>query len=358
MNYSLCWGSATVSKGNRSISPAWFILIGATGWLLFISLLHLGLNGEHDSRKIVSMGYMPVITNLAAPLLDHASKINGDVYFKALKFSSFAEMAEAFRHDKIQAAFIIAPLAIVLHQQHEDIRIVYIGNRHESTFVARKDLNIQSFDELAGKTIAVPMRYSGHNIAVQKLMEETGLTGKIKVVELNPPDMSSALMAGSLDGYFVGEPFAAQTLKNGTANLVFHVEDVWDSFICNLVLVKQQLIEDEPDTVRTLVEGAIRAGFWAKDHPRQAASVAADYWNQSVELVEYALTRPSGRIVYDQYVPKEDEIQEIADLMKHFSLAASNNIQGLVDEQFARSVSIDSVDELNNIFLRDASQQQ
>ncbi len=295
------------------------------------------------------MGYMPVITNLAAPLLDHASKKNEDIYFKALKFSSFAEMAEALRHDEIEAAFIIAPLAIALHQQNEDIKIVYIGNRHESTFVARKELNIQSFNELFGKTIAVPMRYSGHNIAIQKLMEESGLNGQIKVVELNPPDMASALMAGALDGYFVGEPFAAQTLKNGTAGLVFHVEDVWNSFICNLVLVKQQLIEDEPETVRMLVEGAIRSGFWAKDHPRQAAKIAADYWNQSAELVEYALTQPEGRIVYDQYTPKEKEIQEIADLMKKFGLTESNNIKGLVDDQFTRAVRVGTVDKLDDI---------
>lgn len=296
------------------------------------------------------MGYMPVITNLAAPLLDHASKKNEDIYFKALKFSSFAEMAEALRHDEIEAAFIIAPLAIALHQQNEDIKIVYIGNRHESTFVARKELNIQSFNELSGKTIAVPMRYSGHNIAIQKLMEESGLNGQIKVVELNPPDMASALMAGSLDGYFVGEPFAAQTLKNGTASLVFHVEDVWDSFICNLVLVKQQLIEDEPETVRMLVEGAIRSGFWARSHPRQAAEIAAAYWNQSVDLVEYALTQPAGRIVYDQYMPKEEEIQQLADLMEHFNLTKTNTIQGLVDDQFTRSMSTSTVDNLEEIF--------
>ncbi|MCI5225296.1 MAG: hypothetical protein D3918_01245, partial [Candidatus Electrothrix sp. AX2] len=42
---------------------------------------------------------------MAAPLLDHLSREHGDVRFKALKFSSFAEMGEALRNDKIQVAF-------------------------------------------------------------------------------------------------------------------------------------------------------------------------------------------------------------------------------------------------------------
>ena len=60
------------------------------------------------------MGYMPVITNLASPLLDYATRDGDGVRFRALKFASFAEMAEALRNNQIQAAFMIAPLSIVL----------------------------------------------------------------------------------------------------------------------------------------------------------------------------------------------------------------------------------------------------
>lgn len=342
-------------KKNIPISKVWFFAAGAAGWLLLISVLHFWLNYDHGQKKIVSMGYMPVITNLAAPLLDYVSSENEEIYFKALKFSSFAEMAEALRHNEIQAAFMIAPLAVVLHQQDEDVKIVYIGNRHESSFVARKDLNVRTLQDLIGKTVAVPMRYSGHNLSILKLMEEKGLTGQIKIVELNPPDMSSALISGSLDAYYVGEPFAAQTLKNGTASLLYHVEDVWNSFICNLVIVNQTLIENEPETVKMLVNGAVRSGLWAKKNPHQAAEIAARYWNQPVDLVEYALTEPDDRIVYDQFIPKEEEIQEIADLMVQFKLIDNNNISGLIDDRFVRSISRDNLDKVEDIFKVEGS---
>ncbi|MBI5896780.1 MAG: ABC transporter substrate-binding protein, partial [Desulfobacterales bacterium] len=194
----------------------WRIFLWMAGWFVLISALHFGLNSERDTRKIVKMGYMPVITNLAAPLLDAASaQSDSAIRFKAMKFASFAEMAEALRNDQIQAAFIIAPLSIVMHQQGEDVRVVYIGNRHESTFVTRKELGIKSVADLEGRTVAVPIRYSGHHLALLKMIGEAGIKDRVRIVEMNPPDMAAALASGSLDAYFVGEPFAAQTLKFG-----------------------------------------------------------------------------------------------------------------------------------------------
>jgi NitT/TauT family transport system substrate-binding protein len=338
------------SGGKISHIPLpWRIGVSVILWLIFISLLHFRLNGDDEKRDVIRMGYMPVITNLAAPLLDYVSKNKGGIYFNAVKFASFAEMAEALRHDKIQVAFMIAPLSVVLRQQGEDVKIVYIGNRHESTLVVRKDLNIKELKDLSGKTIAVPIRYSGHNLSILQLMEKNGLTGQIKIVEMNPPDMAAALASGSLDAYYVGEPFAAQTVKSGDAQVLYYVEDVWKYFICNLALVKQSMIENDPEVVRMLVQGAARAGLWAKDHTEEAARIASQYWNQPLDLVKYALTTPENRIVYDRFVPKHSELQHIADLMLHFGLMKNNNIEGLVEERFAKEANLGGISDVESI---------
>lgn len=324
-------------------------VVGSIIWTVLISGLHWWLNFDHGDQKIIKMGYMPVITNMAAPLLDYASAEKGDIRFKALKFSSFAEMAEALRNDKIQAAFIIAPMAIKLRQQGVDVKVVYIGNRHESTLVTRKDLHIKNIQDLAGKTVAVPMRFSGHNLSLLRLMDEKNMRGEINIVELNPPDMAASLVTGSLDAYYVGEPFAVQTLKNGQSDLLFNVEEVWPSFICNLVLVKQSLIEEEPEIVEKFVHGAVRSGIWAEKHPDEAAGIAARYWSQPIDLVKYALHASGGRTLYDQYLPKIEEMQEIADLMVRYKLIDKNNIDGLVDQQFAENVDTDHVETTDDI---------
>ena len=338
--------------GRHGILGSYPLRIGilAVAWFLFIAGAHYGLNMEHDGRPVVTMGYMPVITNLAAPILDYASiSKKNPVRYRALKFSSFAEMAEALRNNEIQAAFIIAPLAIVLRQQGENVKVVYIGNRHESTLVVRHDLNARTLAELAGRTIAVPMRYSGHFLVIHKLLAEAGMEGKVNVVEMNPPDMASALASGALDAYFVGEPFAAQTLKSGSSDLFFRVADVAPDFICNLLLVQQQFIDRHPDTVRQMVQGAIRSGLWAQQNIPEAARIASQYWGQPLELVKYAMETPKDRIVFDRYLPVEAEMKEMADLMVRFKLLKTGSVSGLIESRFARQADLTGIDGVESI---------
>jgi len=331
------------------LSVAWRYGLLSAAWLIVITLLHCRLNMPDESRQLVRMGYMPVVTNLAAPLLDHVSRDKGGYRYQAIKFASFAEMAESLRNGHIDAAFMIAPLAIVLHQQGENVHIIYIGNRHESTLVARKSLAIRDIRNLAGRTVAVPMRYSGHNLGLLRAMEELGMPGAINIVEMNPPDMASALASGALDAYFVGEPFAAQTILSGDAQVVNYVEDIWPQFICNLVIVRQDLIEKRPQAVQQLVQTAMRSGIWAEEHPDEAAAIASRYWNQSADLIRYALTTPGHRIQYRHAIPQTAEIQQLADLMVRFHLIEGNDIAGLVDDRFARSADLEDVTDVNSI---------
>jgi NitT/TauT family transport system substrate-binding protein len=322
----------------------------AIAWLILISSLHYWVNFESGARPVVRMGYMTVLTNLAAPMLDYASKEGDGVRFTAMKFASFAEMAEALRNGNIEAAFIIAPLAIVLRQQGEDVKIVYIGNRHESTLVVRTDLHATKIDDLAGRTVAVPMRYSGHNLSIRQLAEQHGLSGQIKVVEMNPPDMPAALTAGALDAYYVGEPFAAKTLQSGNAKPLIYVEDVWPNFICNVMLVKQSFIDAHPDLVRKLVQGAARSGLWAKNNIAAAAEIAASYWNQSPELVKYALNNPSkDRVVFNRFLPLPEELQHMAKLMVRYGLTQTDKIDGLVENRFAKEASLSGIEGIETI---------
>jgi len=322
---------------------------GAVIWLIAISGAHYWLNFDHGTREVVNMGYMPVVTNMAAPLLDYTSQEGDEVRFKAMKFSSFAEMGEALRNDKIQVGFMIAPLSIVLRQQGEDVKVVMVGNRHESTLVARKELGVKNIDGLAGRTVAVPMRFSGHNLALRRMIEERGMSADVNIVEMNPPDMAAALDAGVLDAYFVGEPFAAKTIKEGKANVVAYVEDYWPRFMCNVVVVRQSLIDRDPGLVARMVESATRANLWAKDHPEQAAKILSKYWNQPEEFVLWTLTNPPGRFKYDMYEPVEQEFQEMAQLMVRYKLVEKDEIGGLVEPRFTKQANVSGVTDLRSV---------
>ena len=69
---------------------------------------------------------------------------------------------------------------------------------------------IQSAANLKGKTFAIPHRSSSHNILLQEMLEQNGLTiDDVQVTELSPAEMPSALVSGQIQGYCVAEPFGS-----------------------------------------------------------------------------------------------------------------------------------------------------
>lgn len=326
-------------QGGRLFCGKVCSLIVAVAWLIVISALHAYFNRDEGPSQKIIVGYMPVISNLAAPLIDFASK-DSPVYFQALKFSSFAEMAEAFRTGHIQAAFLIAPLAIIMYQQGTPLKLVYIGNRNESTLVVRHDLPCRNLLDLVGKTVAVPIRYSGHNLALKRSLREHGLgPTAIRTVEIAPPDMASALATGGIDGYFVGEPFAGKAILEGVGRRLLDVEEIWPDFICNVLIVRDELIRSHPERVQALVTSSILACLYAQQHLDETTQLVCSYWGQSREVVSFAFSL--GRFRYDLYVPELGEMEKMAAEMQHEGLIQGPiDLRGMVEPRFARSAAL------------------
>ena len=68
---------------------------------------------------------------------------NGELFLPRM-FQGFPEMKEALISNKVQAAFIVAPMAIALAAQGVPIKVVYLGHRYGSSLVVRKNGPVRS----------------------------------------------------------------------------------------------------------------------------------------------------------------------------------------------------------------------
>src|SRR5918912_4170922 len=123
----------------------------------------------------------------------------------------FPTVVESIKGGKLDATFMIAPLAMKLREQGVPVKICYLGHRDGSTVMVRKDLPATSLRDLRGKTFAIPSKYSNQNLVIHKLMADQGVKpDEIHFVEMPPPDMPGALAAKAIDANFIGEPLAAK----------------------------------------------------------------------------------------------------------------------------------------------------
>src|SRR5437660_11570372 len=158
----------------------------------------------------LKVGYLPVTCHLTCPVTDFATRTSMATRFESQRFTDFPTVVESIKSGRLDATFMIAPLAMKLREQGVPVKIVYLGHRDGSTVIVRKDLPAQSLRDLRGLTFAIPSRFSNQSLVIHKLMEDQGVQpGEIKFIEMPPPDMPGALAAKAIDAYFVGEPHAA-----------------------------------------------------------------------------------------------------------------------------------------------------
>ena len=285
----------------------------------------------------LAVGYLPVTCHLTCPVTDYATKTTTtSTRFVSQLFADFPTVVEALKARKIDATFILAPLAMVLREQGVPIHIVYLGHRDGSTVIVQKHSTATSLRDLAGKTFARPSRFSNQYLVITKLMADQGMApDSIKFVDMPPPDMPAALAAGAIDAYFVGEPYAAKAELAGTGRVLYYAKDIWPHFVSCVLVVRDELIAEHPDQVHDLVRGIAESGEWAERHRLDAARVAAPYFHQDQKLVEFVLTEPPDRVSYRQLTPTDEDLQQIM----HYALAAGIlhhpiELGDLVDRRF------------------------
>ena len=298
------------------------------------SAVHTGPNAR--ARQSLTVGFLPVTCHLTCPVTDFASKTTTTgTRFDSQRYTEFPPIAEAMKAGTLKATFMIVPLAMSLREQGVPIKICYLGHRDGSTVMVRKDDPAKSLRDLRGKTFAIPSPYSNQNLVIHKLMADQGLAPEdIKFVTLPPPDMPTALAQGRIDAYFVGEPHAAKAQMNGTGRVLYQAKDIWPHFISCALVVREDLIKEQPEVVRDLVRGVAESGEWAETHRTEAAKLVAPYYRQDEKLVSFVLNDP-GRVSYRQLTPTDAELQQIEDMaLKMGLLKKPLAMSDLIDRQF------------------------
>ena len=328
----------------------WF----AVGWLGTITLLHCALNLHAFDRPpptsaarphaTYQLGFLPVTCHLTCPVADFINRQQTGVgIFEPIRFQSWPELKEAFLSGHTRASFILAPMAMALREQGVPLKIVYLGHRDGSAVMVHKDSDIHSMQDLRGKRVAVPNRYSNQRLLIFRALKQAGMTvNDIQLIEMPPPDMPAALYSKSVDAISSGEPFMGQTEMDGYGRVLWLTKDVWPNFISCVLAVHQEMIDTDRAAVQQLVDGIAQSGKWidqSMDHRMDAAQfVGTTYYHQNPKLLAFVLSKPPDRVKYTGLLPLRRDFEEIETLGREAGiLTGKAHFEDYVDPTFASS---------------------
>ncbi|MBZ4418405.1 ABC transporter substrate-binding protein [Myxococcus sp. RHSTA-1-4] len=256
-------------------------------------------------------------------------------------FQGFPEIKEALISNRIQAGFLVAPLAIALRSQGVPIKIVFLGHRYGSAMVVKRGGPVKTVADLKGKTIAIPSRFSDERLLLLRALKANGLgPTDVRTLEMAPPDVAGALASDAIDGFVMGEPFPSQAEMGGFGQVLFHAREYWPDYMSCVLVVRDDIIEKRPEAVQVLVDGIARSGLWLDEGQTEreyaAEFVGRYYYNQPPSLLKWALTRPLDRVRFNPLLPRKDDFELVHGLMLEYGLIEKPiAFEDYVDARFA-----------------------
>lgn len=282
--------------------------IGATG--LTVAAAPLLANSASAAPSAVrtapsfgdlKVGYLP-ITDASPLLIAHANGTFADKGFDVAnptRFASWPALTEAFLAKQVDVVHLLMPLALQLKfGQKQNIKILAWNHTNGSALTVANTIN--KVKDLAGKTVAIPLEYSLHNVVLQQILKANNLkpifTGNpsasrktVKLVVLAPAEMPAALAGGSIQGYIVADPFNALAETRGVGKVLRFTGDVWREHACCVTVVRGDLVKDSPKAAQALVDSIATAQLAIRKNRRSAANKLTEYLPQGFDAIEKAL---------------------------------------------------------------------
>ncbi len=264
-------------------------------------------------------------------------------------------LASALGRGDIQAAYVCLVPAITAYANAK-IPIKIVTGLHKRGYgLAVNPSKVKSVKDLEKPDVRIGAVQKGGpvDVILMKTIEKYSLDrDKVltKVQRMNPPQQIMAIRAGKLDASFVPEHWPVMAENEGF-KILLTSQDVWPDMPGSVLVVKEELIKNNPDIVKKLVEITNKATSWIKQNPDDASFLVAKsllVTGEKIFPVEAAKTatnlsfsasdikRSMGRLEYTKNLDSK-AVQETIDFaVRQQYISKGFNAQDILDLRFSK----------------------
>jgi len=309
----------------------------------------MGFPGIVHSKTNMKVGYLPILDHLTL-MVSHAREGSSfrSVDIEPKMFKSWRMVTGALKGGVLDAAFLLSNLAMDQFAKGADIRSVLVGHRNGSGITVKKDSPIKSASDLKGRKIGIPAKISTHTALLDKYLRSVDLSLKdVKTSVIAPPNMVIALDIGSIDAFIVAEPFCAKAEMDGVGKTLTLSKDILDNHICCVVVVRNEVLREDPQSVQEWVASLNRNGKFidqdkAENGGKTVARLVGKYLKFDEQVIMAGMTNPNDRITYSDLNPRLADYQTILDASRVAGITGTIALEDFIDDSLYKNIEHES----------------
>ena len=330
-----------------------------------------------SGKARLKIAHIQITDHLVLGVLQHLIK-KGNLtprYFELETqcMSGWNPVKQALEKGTVDAACILAPIAMDLFNFGIPISLILLAHKNGSIFVrgTQSEYREPFQDFFKKKTFLIPHKLSVHHMLshmfFSKIGIKSGMVGE-KAIDLNFEVVAPISMIDSLRGnpeacgFMVAEPIGTKAITTGIAEQMFLSNQLWENHPCCVVVMRNNFIDSYKNAVYELTEMLVQAGKFIERKPETAAEVAVAFLDPNktlglkVPIIKNVLTEPQGIKTRDLYPSIEDLDRMQQYMVKKMGVASLIDLEKFVDTQFADAACGNrATDGLPSIFHDNAS---
>ncbi|MDM8522247.1 ABC transporter substrate-binding protein [Desulfococcaceae bacterium HSG8] len=288
------------------------------------------------SKKFqLNVGYLPITDHLILPVshaLDNSKYSHVNV--KMVLCKSWDEILGKVEMGMLHAAFMLTPLAMYKVMTGSPMKCLLLGHTNGSVIAVKK--SITDSEGLVEKTIGIPHSKSTHRVLLYKYLKSKGMENRVnlRLVKIPPPLTVKSLKAGRIDAYTVAEPWGIRGITEGVANILEFSKNIIPNHVCCIVMVKNRVIEKQPDAISEWVRSLRNAGSIIHSDPDRAGLLQEPYMKHRPDEIVQVIK--DDLISYVNLEPDRKKLCTISDLALECGiLPAKCDFDQFIDNRFA-----------------------
>jgi NitT/TauT family transport system substrate-binding protein len=214
-------------------------------------------------------------------------------------FGSPADMANAIVSRSIDIGYTGVTIAAIARSKGQPIAIVANSAGKGTAIIVGAKTTIQKVEDLKGKNYGQVVG-GIQDVLIREQLRMVGLTIKdINPIAIAFADLPAALQGGSIDAFCGGEPASTRTIEDGYGRLLKYPYDTPVGTINAAILVRENMVQDDPDMLRAFVGAHRDATLHLRENLDESAELANKNWGFPLATSRKALDNVDLRWALD-----------------------------------------------------------
>ena len=170
------------------------------------------------------------------------------------------------------------------------IKVVAGAQIEGSGIAVSPESDIDSPEDLAGKSIATPGEASIQYMLLQYYLEDNNMsTDDMNISAMKVAPMNDALNANKIDGMLTYEPYVTMAVENGN-EMFINSSEILPEHPCCVVAASERFIDENPDKLDTIISIHENATEFILENPDDAAELLPEDIVADVEIEKKAIS--------------------------------------------------------------------